>query len=109
MKEDIRKITNKFFKTNGIEPINYYLIFVLDYDNYYGCSDNMNELNNFPNYNFCFYRLNEEKLYYDKGKELKKIRYNPPESSKEEDEDKKGYIFTKDNYESVKFFRGNLQ
>ena len=60
LNKDIIKI-NRFFKENDVEPNKYFLVFVLDYINYYGCKDNMDSLKKF-NYNFCFYYPKNEEL-----------------------------------------------
>ena len=95
LEEDIRKIENKFFKVNKIKPKKYYLIFVLDYDNYYGNPDFMKELQKFG-YNYSFYDINNENYIYDEDKKLKEIGYKPYELKDEEDI--KDFIFTKNNY-----------
>ena len=68
--DDIKKINKKFFKTNGIIPKKYYLIFIFDYDNYMGNANNYNMLKQFD-YNFRFYHPQKDELNSAKFSELK--------------------------------------
>ena len=88
LNKDIIKI-NRFFKENDVEPNKYFLVFVLDYINYYGCKDNMDSLKKF-NYNFCFYHPKNEELL-NENKNLIEINYNKNITIDEEDNE--GYIF----------------
>jgi hypothetical protein len=94
--DDIKKINKKFFKTNGIIPKKYYLIFIFDYDNYFGNKDNFNLLKLF-NYNYCFYNPQKDILKEAKNLDLKEIPYNSFDliEENEEEENNLGYFFVK--------------
>lgn len=97
LENDISKIENKFFKVNKIKPKKYYLIFVLDYDNYYSDSDKMEELSAYD-YNYIFFQTKDESFHYEQDKPLKEIIYKHYELNEINDEEIKGFIFTKNNY-----------
>ena len=88
LNKDIREI-NRFFKENDVEPSKYFLVFVLDYINYYGCKDNMDSLKKFD-YNYCFYYPKNEELV-NENKSLKEINYN--KNNLIDEEDNEGFIF----------------
>ena len=94
--DDIKKINKKFFKTNGIIPKKYYLIFIFDYDNYLENADNFNILTQF-NYNYCFYHPQKDILKEVKNSKLKEIPYNSDNliEESEKEEDNLGYFFVK--------------
>jgi len=97
--DDIKKINKIFFKTNGIIPKKYYLIFIFDYDNYMGNSVNLNILEQF-NYNYCFYDPQKDLLKRAKISELKEIPYKSDNliEENEEEEDDLGYFFVKNKH-----------
>lgn len=98
LNKDIKKI-DRFFKKNNVMPNKYYLVFVLDYINYYGCKDDMDELKKFD-YNYCFYEPTKEELVYDVNKNLKEIGYNKCDICDEED--KEGFIFIRtENFKAI--------
>lgn len=97
LEKDISKIENKFFKVNKIKPKKYYLIFVLDYDNYYSDPDKMNELSAY-NYNYIFFNTTDESFHYKQDKPLKEIICKHYELNEQQNEEIKGFIFIKDNY-----------
>ena len=96
--EDIAQI-EKFFKSNEITPEKYYLIFVLDYDNYCINKDNIDTLLKLD-YNYCFYNQNKDELI-DNEKEFKKIEYDNYNYNYDEQEDKSGIIFVKNKVNLV--------
>ena len=88
LNKDITKI-NRFFKQNNVNPNKYYLVFVLDYINYYGCKDNMDSLKKFD-YNYCFYEPNKEELVHE-NLNLREINYK--QNNLVDEEDNEGFIF----------------
>lgn len=88
LNKDITKI-NRFFKQNNVNPNKYYLVFVLDYINYYGCKDNMDSLKKFD-YNYCFYEPKKEELLHE-NLNLREINYK--QNNLVDEEDNEGFIF----------------
>ncbi len=98
MGEDIKKM-QKFFKSNGISPKKYYLVFILDYANYHGDDEKLQILKTYK-YNYCFFNTKLDEIEYE-FKDMKEIGYNPYEFS--EEEDKVGYLFCRDkNFKIIK-------
>ena len=98
LNKDITKI-NRFFKENDVNPNKYYLVFVLDYINYYGCKDNMDLLKKF-HYNYCFYEPNKEELVPENLnlKEISNKQYNIID-----EEDNEGFIFIRsEHFKNIK-------
>ena len=103
MIDDIKKINKKFFKTNGIIPKKYYLIFIFDYDNYMGNANNYNMLKQFD-YNFRFYHPQKDELNSAKFSELKEIPFKSDNliEENEEEENNLGYFFVKNQHFELK-------
>ena len=101
--DDIKKINKKFFKTNGIIPKKYYLIFIFDYDNYMGNANNYNMLKQFD-YNFRFYHPQKDELNSAKFSELKEIPFKSDNliEENEEEENNLGYFFVKNQHFELK-------
>ena len=98
LNKDITKI-NRFFKENDVNPNKYYLVFVLDYINYYGCKDNMDLLKKF-HYNYCFYEPKKEELV-PKNLNLKEISNKQYNILDEEDDE--GFIFIRsEHFKNIK-------
>ena len=104
MKKDIEKMEKRFFKPNGIYPKKYYLIFILDYENYLNSKGNIDTLNHFD-FNYCFYNPSKNLLYYEyiENFKLKEIRTNLYYISEEEEEKERGGFFfiKKENFKTI--------
>ena len=96
--EDIKKI-QKFFKSYAISPKKYFLVFILDYNNYHGNYEILNILHKYE-YNYCFFNPKFDKIEYGFAF-MKQIRFNLYDFS--EEEEKVGYLFFKNiNFEIIK-------
>ena len=107
--DDIKKMKKNFFKQNNIAPKKYYIVFILDYNNYYGKPKKLENLKG-QYFNFCFYNIEKNTIKYEFDK-LKEINYNLPEEDdfyEEEKTEKIEYIIYKNKYfENIK--DGNIK
>ena len=94
---NIKKMNKRFFKPNKISPEKYYLVFVLDYNNYYRSLAYKQEIAQF-NYNYCFYEPDKALIHYNnlEKESLKELKYNHSNISVEE-EHNEGFLFTKND------------
>ena len=97
IEDDIKKMNKRFFKPNKISPEKYYLVFVLDYNNYYRSLAYKQEISQF-NYNYCFYEPDKALIHYNnlEKESLKELKYNHSNISVEE-EHNEGFLFTKND------------
>ena len=93
MSQEITKM-QKFFISNGIFPKKYFLVFILDFKNYYGDDEKLEIFRQYK-YNYCFFNPNLDEIKYE-FKIMKEIGYDPYESS--EEEDKIGFLFCKNKF-----------
>ncbi len=80
--KDILKI-KRFLKENNIYPVQYYLFFILDYNNY---KQNANYMEQFSNYkfNYYFYNKQENKFYNNFFQGLSHLNINNDETEIEQ-------------------------
>ena len=80
--KDILKI-KRFLKENNIFPVQYYLFFILDYNNY---KQNANYMEQFSNYkfNYYFYNKQENKFYNNFFQGLSHLNINNDETEIEQ-------------------------
>jgi len=97
IEDDIKKMNKRLFKPNGISPEKYYLVFVLDYNNYYCSLAYKQEIAQF-NYNYCFYEPDKALIHYNnlEKESLKELKHNNSNISMEE-EYNEGFLFTKND------------
>lgn len=105
IKKDIEIMEKRFFRPNGIHPKKYYLIFILDYENYHNSKGNMDTLKKFD-YNYCFYNPSKNLIDYKyiKDLKLKEIGLEPYYINEEEEEEKErdGFFFIKnENFKTI--------
>ena len=101
LSDDINKINNNFFKVNEINPKKYFLVFVLENNNYYGNNYNIKTLEKFNSFNFCYYNILKDELIYE-NKNLKEIDYQPFNFIEEEEENNGIIFFKNKNFEKLK-------